>query len=148
MLDASGRPLTVVSFVGKVIFSRTFFICPRVPPSAPKFLSGDLAVFAAVCFFQSLKVSFSLFKVSTTKESLELISFRHSLVIGSSSTSSVEIVDFPSSLSFSSFVASVHLYVCVVCLLFASFKISTSLTNLCLYTLVRNLNSRGCICRR
>ena len=73
VLDASGQPLTVVSFVGKFIFSRTFFICSRVPPSAPKFVSGDLTVFAAVCSFQSLKVSFSLFKVSITIESLELI---------------------------------------------------------------------------
>ena len=62
VLDAYGRPLTAVSFVGKFIFSRNFFICPRVPPSAPKFVSGDWAVFAAVCSFQSLKVSFSLFK--------------------------------------------------------------------------------------
>ena len=58
-------------------------------------MSGDWAVLADVRSFQSLNVSFSLFKVSTTIESLELISFRHSLVVGSSSTFSVEIVGFP-----------------------------------------------------
>ena len=58
-------------------------------------MSIDWAVFAAVSSFISLKVSLSLFKVSTTIERLDFVSLKHSLGIASSS--SVVIVDSLSS---------------------------------------------------